>query len=184
MESLKKELFSVYSHTKIQQHETYTKQFDFFALGGRLPCFLWTCFCLYGAASSDLFGLPAAGSIGRIYFFSISGYLIAQSWDNDPNPYRYITRRALRIFPALIANTVLTVFIIGPLFTSLSLSKYFSNSQTWGYFSNIFLYNTYSLPGVFEHNTYPNAINGSLITYGVLYAEKYFSHEKLSFKIL
>lgn len=119
-------------------------------------------FVFMGRPAPTFLGYLPLGALGVYIFFSISGYLIAQSWDNDPNPYRYITRRALRIFPALIANTVLTVFIIGPLFTSLSLSKYFSNSQTWGYFSNIFLYNTYSLPGVFEHNTYPNAINGSL----------------------
>ena len=102
------------------------------------------------------------GPLGVYIFFAISGYLIAQSWASDPNVFRFLARRGLRIFPALIVVTVLTVFILGPVFTNLSLKEYFTNPLTWDYLRNIFLYISYALPGVFEHNAYPHAVNGSL----------------------
>jgi peptidoglycan/LPS O-acetylase OafA/YrhL len=57
---------------------------------------------------------------------------------------------------------VLSVFVLGPLLTSLPLSEYFSNLHTRAYFSNIALYISYYLPGVFEQNRVVNAVNGSL----------------------
>ena len=124
---------------------------------------------LYGHAFTFM-GLPAPlfmgwmplGPLGVYIFFSISGYLIAQSWDSDPNMLRFLARRALRIFPGLIVVTALSVFVLGPAFTTLPLREYFSHKYTWGYFTNIFLFMTYRLPGVFAANTYPDAVNGSL----------------------
>jgi peptidoglycan/LPS O-acetylase OafA/YrhL len=58
--------------------------------------------------------------------------------------------------------TVLTVVVLGALLTSLPLLDYFSHPTTRGYFSNIALYITFHLPGVFETNRYANAVNGSL----------------------
>ncbi len=57
---------------------------------------------------------------------------------------------------------VLTVFVLGPLFTTLSIRDYFSNQHTFGYMRNIALYIVYYLPGVFSENRVPNAVNGSL----------------------
>jgi peptidoglycan/LPS O-acetylase OafA/YrhL len=55
-------------------------------------------------------------------FFTISGYLISESWDRVPNLARFFARRALRIFPALIVCTVLSIIVLGPLLTSLPLA--------------------------------------------------------------
>ncbi|MGB6030359.1 MAG: acyltransferase [Rhodanobacter sp.] len=95
-------------------------------------------------------------------FFVISGYLICTSWSLDTNPVRYLKKRALRIFPALFVICVLTIFVAGPLTTSLPLSQYFSYLHTFGYFRNVLLYPIYDLPGVFTDNAYPIAVNGSL----------------------
>ena len=103
-------------------------------------------------------------------FFTISGYLIAASWISDPDPARYFFRRGLRIFPALIAICLLTVFLLGPLTTTLAIGEYFTNMSTWRYLKNIFLYPVYSLPGVFESNTYREAVNGSLWSLPVEFA--------------
>lgn len=104
------------------------------------------------------------GPLGVFIFFTISGYLIAASWDHDPNLLRFLTRRALRIFPALVVCITLSALVLGPVLTTLPLADYFSNEHTWGYFRNIFLYISYYLPGVFENNRIPNAVNGSLWT--------------------
>jgi len=119
-------------------------------------------FVFLGLPEPTFLGWVPMGPLGVYIFFAISGYLVAQSWDSDPHCLRFLQRRALRIFPGLIVCTLLSVFLLGPLFTSLELVDYFRSSRTWGYFSNIRLYITFYLPGVFETNPIPNAVNGSL----------------------
>lgn len=102
------------------------------------------------------------GPLGVYIFFTISGYLISESWSRDPHLLRFFQRRLLRIFPGLTVCVMLMVFVLGPLFTTLPLKKYFANHYTWGYLQNISLHIVYYLPGVFEHNRVPNAANGSI----------------------
>lgn len=95
-------------------------------------------------------------------FFAISGFLICRSWLSDPQIYRYIVKRVLRIAPALILIVLITILLLGPIYSRLSLMQYLLNKNTWNYLWNLVLYPVYGLPGVFENNIYPNAINGSL----------------------
>ena len=101
-------------------------------------------------------------TLGLILFFSLSGYLIATSWDRDPRIGAYLAKRSLRIFPALAAVVLLSMLVLGPLVTSLSPVAYFQNPSTWSYATNIVLSPVYALPGVFGAIPYPNAVNGSL----------------------
>ena len=102
------------------------------------------------------------GPLGVAIFFIISGYLISQSWQQDPHLLRFFIRRCLRIFPGLIVCVLLCMFVLGPWLTSLPLKQYFAHEATWQYLRNLALYITYYLPGVFEHNRVANAVNGSL----------------------
>jgi len=104
------------------------------------------------------------GPIGVMIFFSLSGYLVAKSWASDPNIIRFFHRRALRIFPAIIVCTMMTIVILGLFFSTLSLSDYMRREVTWTYLFNCALYIQFFLPGVFETTPYPNAVNGSLWT--------------------
>lgn len=90
-------------------------------------------------------------------FFSVSGYLISTSWYQAPIIRVYLAKRALRIFPALVAVVTLTTFVVGPLVTTST--HYFSSPQTWSYLSNVTLLATYRLPGVFDENPL-HAVNG------------------------
>ena len=81
----------------------------------------------------------------------ISGFLIAASWLSDPNPFRYFSKRALRIFPALAMVVALSALVLGPLVTTLPLSSYLANPRVAAYFSNVALRPSYDLPGVFDH---------------------------------
>lgn len=101
------------------------------------------------------------GPLGVYIFFAISGYLIVESWERDPNLLRFFARRALRIFPALAVCTFASVFILGPLLTTVSLREYFDSRATWSYLQNIRLFIHFYLPGVFETNRVV-AVNGSL----------------------
>lgn len=112
----------------------------------------------------NLFLGQAVSTVGVKIFFLISGYLIANSFYNDSNVIRYAIRRIFRILPGLIGVVLFAVFIVGPICTNLSIREYFSSSVTWNYMKNIVLYIQYFLPGVFETNPYPAAVNGSLWT--------------------
>lgn len=57
-------------------------------------------------------------------FFLISGFLIAMSWANSPSIFKFSSKRIGRILPGLIGVFILTIFILGPLF-STNYSDYF-----------------------------------------------------------
>lgn len=98
-------------------------------------------------------------------FFSMSGFLIATSWIDRPRPGSFLRRRALRIFPALIAVVMISVFVLGPTMTALRFPEYFSSPTTWSYLGNVTLFASYKLPGVFLDNPI-GVVNGSLWTLG------------------
>ena len=106
------------------------------------------------------------GTLSVYVFFVISGFLIARSFERQPTVRRWIVARVLRLFPALTVVLVLTVAVLGPLVTTLPLAEYFARPETLSYvprnLSLAFL--QYDLPGVFEDQPYPGAINGSLWT--------------------
>ncbi len=104
----------------------------------------------------------SVSTIGVQTIFLISGYLICKSYFNDNHFGRYMVRRCFRIFPGLIAVVLFSIFVLGPICTSLPLSEYFTNIHTYEYLKNIILYPVYVLPGVFQNAIYPNAVNGSL----------------------
>jgi peptidoglycan/LPS O-acetylase OafA/YrhL len=94
----------------------------------------------------------ALSTFGLLIFFSISGYLVTGSLLHSTSVKQYIWKRFLRIYPGYIVITLLSVFVLGPVFTSLSLSHYFSEGLTWKFlYQNICLLNSpRKLPGVFE----------------------------------
>lgn len=99
--------------------------------------------------------------IGLIIFFFISGFLITQSLVSSISIKQFIWKRFLRIYPALIMLMVLTVFILGPVLTSLPVKQYFSTPGTWEYLVGSSLIRLrFVLPGVFHGE----GVNGSLWT--------------------
>lgn len=109
------------------------------------------------------FGLFTLGTLGVLIFFSVSGYLVAQSWDRDPHAWRFAARRFLRIWPGLAVVVMLTVFCVGPVFSRLPLGEYFRSEMTWKYLLQLCLQVELYLPGVFESNPW-HVVNGSLWT--------------------
>ncbi|MBI1771646.1 MAG: acyltransferase [Burkholderiales bacterium] len=105
------------------------------------------------------------GSIAVDVFFIVSGMLVTGSLVNKQSVIDYVCARALRIFPALICMLLLTVFLLGPYFSSLPMTEYLSAAATWKYLlkcASLLPDIAYTLPGVFAHNPYPYAVNGSL----------------------
>jgi peptidoglycan/LPS O-acetylase OafA/YrhL len=114
---------------------------------------------------------PAPGILGHsvhtfglIMFFSISGFLVMKSLDQSRGLADFLVKRIARIFPGLTVAILATTFVLGPLFSSLSVAGYFADGRTYSYLQNIGLLVTYSLPGVFESLPIASAVNGSLWT--------------------
>ncbi|MDR2325127.1 MAG: acyltransferase [Acidovorax sp.] len=121
-------------------------------------------FSLLGLPDPRILPRISLGHLAVCIFFVISGFLVTQSWERDPNALRFAKRRILRVWPGLIAVTVLSALVLGPLVTSLPAYDYFRADGTLAYFKTLLLNIKYKLPGVFTENPYPNAVNGSLWT--------------------
>jgi peptidoglycan/LPS O-acetylase OafA/YrhL len=106
------------------------------------------------------------GTLAVYSFFAISGYFITQSFQRNPSIVDFCIARVFRIYPALLVALILTVVVLGPVFSVLSLSEFVTHAQVFSYIpANLSLVRLqYELPGVFEKNPYPGAINGSLWT--------------------
>ena len=102
---------------------------------------------------------PLHGWIGRSLgesavqvFFILSGILVAQSFERSASVIDFATARVLRIFPALIVCVVLTVFVLGPLVSSLPVADYLKNGGTYAYVAKTLSLSTGSapLPGAYQ----------------------------------
>ena len=109
-------------------------------------------------------GMFDFGTVGVTIFFTYSGFFITKSLSKDSNFTRYLAKRIVRIFPPLIIVITLSVFVLGPIFTDLSLTQYFSNPSTYKYLLNMVLIPVHNLPGVFQNAPYNPTVNGSLWT--------------------
>lgn len=138
-----------------------SNNFDFLRLFAAALVVVGHGYALMGLPPPMAFYTPIS-TFGVIIFFSISGYLIAGSWEREPHALRFFAKRALRLFPALIVVVLLSAFVLGPIETTYSIKAYFSDPLTYHYLKNIRLNITYFLPGVFGSNPLPGAVNGSL----------------------
>lgn len=102
------------------------------------------------------------GAVAVNGFFAISGFLVTASFVRR-GLRDYAISRVLRIYPALIACVALSVFVLGPVMTSLDFKEYVFHSQTSDYLGNALAFKPmqWFLPGVFEGHA-NKAVNGSL----------------------
>src|SRR5947207_1008625 len=110
-------------------------------------------------------GQAILGLAGVSVFFTISGYLITQSFETTPSPFAFLAKRALRIFPGLLGCLLICTFAIGPLVTTLPLSEYLARPETYLFLlHNAVLDIDYNrLPGVaFWPGNIGGIINGPL----------------------
>jgi peptidoglycan/LPS O-acetylase OafA/YrhL len=97
-------------------------------------------------------------------FFALSGFLVAGSLSRNSAMSTFLGLRFVRIFPALIVESILSALVIGPLLTVFPLNRYFSDPKFWTYLLNIVGDIHYTLPGVFLNNPFAGVVNGQLST--------------------
>jgi peptidoglycan/LPS O-acetylase OafA/YrhL len=101
---------------------------------------LWTWLWTSWFAPFYLSVLPA--------FFVLSGFLVAGSLFRNSIP-QFLSLRALRIFPALAVEIVLSALVLGVLVTRLPTAAYLASPEFHAYFLNILGDIHFTLPGVY-----------------------------------
>jgi len=98
-------------------------------------------------------------------FFVVSGFLVTRSLQQRASLADFAEARVLRLFPAAIVSTVVTIVGLS-FFSTLPAAAYFADPEAWEYLlRNTFLWSVdYDLPGLFTDNPYPASVNGSLWT--------------------
>ena len=101
-------------------------------------------------------------TMGLIIFFTMSGFLICKSLVTIQSIKQYLLNRFLRIWPAFAVCTILTILVLGLLFTTLPPITFLTHHQTLFFlFKNLSLTGTSLwLPGVFNNN----GVNASVWT--------------------
>ena len=149
----------------MQENRGIGPGFDLLRIGLAFAVILRHCFPIsYGNGPDATAGYAWAAAMGILpSFFILSGFLVTGS-ALRLSLGKFVASRVLRIVPALAVDTLITVLLIGPLFTEQSLADYFSSPMTHGYLLNVVGEIHYLLPGVFGDNPLHGIVNGALWT--------------------
>ncbi|MDE2318371.1 MAG: acyltransferase [Rhodospirillales bacterium] len=119
---------------------------------------------LHNPTNRFLWPVTDMGGLAVGLFFFLSGLFVSQSYLGDPNIFRFVAKRFLRIFPGLfvclLVTSILAVLFDDPRhailhFTSASFYKYITD--------NARLHLNWFISGIFSNHSY-QAINGSIHT--------------------
>lgn len=141
--------------------------FDLLRLAASLGVFFGHGSFLYDRHIIGFFGnTNSFGSMSVLVFFFISGHLVYQSWQRSSGVLDFFRKRFFRIFPGLLVASFFSVFVVGLLMTRLDGMDFLKSEQVWKLFFNYAgaIASQHVLPGVFEANPFPHAVNGSLWT--------------------
>ena len=107
------------------------------------------------------------GTVAVDAFFVTSGFLVTGSLLARRSLTDFIAARVLRVYPALIAVVLLMAFVMAPTLTTLTVTDLLRSAEWRGFlFDNLTLLGgvAFYLPGLFETNPFPRAVNASLWT--------------------
>lgn len=108
-----------------------------------------------------IFGTISFGELAVDGFFLLSGYLIMQSWDAQPQAWPFLKKRLLRIYPGFIIASLICAFVVGPL--ASDPSTYFSAFDGADFLRGLLLLDIPAVPPVFNGTPY-SIVNGAMWT--------------------
>lgn len=112
-------------------------------------------------------------------FFIISGFLLSRSISTTPSATTFIVNRGLRIVPGFVFCVVATAFVIGPLFSRLTVHEYFRSEPLYSSVAtSLQTWQDGELPGLFS---YPDGEGLQTVVNGSLWSLRY---EALSYVFL
>ncbi|NBA98219.1 acyltransferase [Pseudomonas sp. R5(2019)] len=125
-------------------------------------------FALNGLDEPKAFGVAKLGALSVVVFFSISGFLITQSYLRASSSIDYFKKRARRIFPALILCSFIMTAFVCTIFGSGEWSSYLLSKDAIYNFLHLSSLGSSATPEQMNYfsSTYirKDALNGSLWT--------------------
>lgn len=105
-------------------------------------------------------GQLTLGALAVDWFFVLSGFLIAQSWERIRALGPFLAKRARRIYPGFVVAVAVCSWVVMPL--ASPRPDTFTVSHLLDFIETVprLLVPTYS--GAFAHNAFPGPVNGSL----------------------
>ncbi len=107
-----------------------------------------------------LFHTLSFGELAVDGFFLLSGYLITQSWQREPRAYRFFIKRVLRILPAFVVASLLSVAVIGPL-AAAEPATYWAEFSSFRFLQGLAVLYPPITPEVFPGRPHPE-LNGAM----------------------
>ncbi len=102
------------------------------------------------------------GSVAVDGFFVLSGFLVTQSWMQQPFVRPFAIKRLLRLMPALLLALPFGAFAIAPMASSMPFGQYVRSSGPWLHFFGFILSRYLFIPESFAGNPYPHLVNSPL----------------------
>ncbi len=106
----------------------------------------------------NLTGQMSFGDAAVAGLFVISGFLVTQSWRRDPRFWKFLAKRARRLYPGFIVASLASAFLVGP----LSGPEYLAHFDYPGYFWSLVFLKTPHVPPVFAATQPYASVNGAL----------------------
>lgn len=91
----------------------------------------------------------------------MSGFLILQSWDSHAHAWPFLKKRLLRIYPAFVVASLISVFIVGPLASVPAI--YFASLDPGAFVQGLVFLTKPVTPAVFQGTPYAE-LNGAMWT--------------------
>ena len=104
------------------------------------------------------------GHVAVNCFFTLSGFLIAQSWLRSPHLGAYFKKRFLRIYPAFVAAMFFCAVVVVPLATGSIRSVFVPRQLAKTALQSAILHPFGSITPIFESNPVSQTVNISLWT--------------------
>jgi hypothetical protein len=111
---------------------------------------------------TNIFHTLSVGELAVNGFFLLSGYLILQSWQRQPQFTSFLKKRILRIYPGFIVASLVSMFMVTPL--GIHLIDFWRRVDLLAHLQDLLCLNTPSAPpNIFEGDPYPK-VNSSMWT--------------------
>lgn len=109
-------------------------------------------------------GFLSYAGVGVVVFFSISGFLVAQSFQRSNGFVDFMEKRIRRIFPGLIACSFVIVYLLAPFYYGDMKLAYLSSMDVFKNFLAMSAMMQIHIPLLFEGYKHIGPPNGSLWT--------------------